>query len=65
MVDRKIFLQNKFKKNYEIIGDFDLFIRLSENWMHTRTTRIYINECLAIILKKSSNLSKKMSIFAN
>ena len=29
MIDRKILLKNKFDKKFEIIGDFDLFIKLS------------------------------------
>ena len=29
MIERKILLKNKFNKKYEIIGDFDLFIKLS------------------------------------
>ena len=54
MAERKLFLQNKFKKKYEIIGDFDLFIRLSEI-----TTIGYISKCLATYRIHSSNLSKK------
>ena len=54
MAERKLFLQNKFNKKYEIIGDFDLFIRLSE------ITQIgYVNECLATYRIHSTNLSKK------
>ena len=31
MLKRELFKKNKFNKNYNIIGDFDFFIRLSRN----------------------------------
>ena len=30
MIHRKIFQQNKFNERYDIIGDFDLFLKLSK-----------------------------------
>ena len=32
MIDRKIFQQNKFNERYDIIGDFDLFLKLSKKY---------------------------------
>ena len=29
MIRKKVFLKNKFDKQYNIIGDFDLFVRIS------------------------------------
>ena len=32
MLHRKIFQQNKFNERYDIIGDFDLFLKLSKKY---------------------------------
>ena len=32
MIDRKIFQQNKFNERYDVIGDFDLFLKLSKKY---------------------------------
>ena len=51
---RSIFKDNFFNDNYDIIGDFDLFLRLSEN------NKIgYMHDVLAVYRLHKSNLSKK------
>ena len=32
MIDKKILIKNFFNPNYDIIGDFDLFLRLSTKY---------------------------------
>ena len=54
MAERKLFSQKKFNKKFEIIGDFDLFIKLSEV-----TSIGYINKCLATYRIHNYNLSKR------
>ena len=51
---RSIFKDNFFNDNFDIIGDFDLFLRLSEN------NKIgYMHDVLAVYRLHKSNLSKK------
>jgi len=59
MVEKKILLQNKFNNKFNIIGDFDLFIKLSE------ILKIgYIHKPLATYRLHSESLSqKKRSIY--
>ena len=48
-----IFKDNSFNNNFDIIGDFDLFLKLSEN------KKIgYIHDVLAVYRLHKSNLSK-------
>ena len=49
-----IFKENSFNDNFDIIGDFDLFLKLSEN------KKIgYMHDMLAVYRLHKSNLSKK------
>ena len=51
---KSIFKDNSFNDNFDIIGDFDLFLRLSEN------NKIgYMHDILAVYRLHESNLSKK------
>jgi len=54
MVEKKLFSYKRFNKQFEIIGDFDLFIRLSEI-----TLIGYINKCLATYRIHNYNLSRR------
>lgn len=54
IIKKKIFQKIKFNKRYQIIGDFDFFIRASENYIiHV------INKSLASYRHHSDNLSNK------
>ena len=54
LLERSIFKKIKFNKKFEIIGDFDFFIKLSE------IMKIgFINEPLAFYRVHESNLSKQ------
>ena len=60
MIERKILLKNKFNKKFEIIGDFDLFIKLS-NFLKVG----FINKPLSVYNNHGNNLSlrkKKLHI---
>ena len=51
---RSIFKESSFNDNFDIIGDFDLFLKLSEN------KKIgYMHDMLAVYRLHKSNLSKK------
>ena len=53
LINKEIFKKNKFNKRFDIIGDFDFFIRLSMNY------KIFaINKPLATYRYHSTNLSK-------
>tara|TARA_Y100000768_G_scaffold113266_1_gene83444 strand:- start:176 stop:964 length:789 start_codon:yes stop_codon:yes gene_type:complete len=53
-LDKEIFENYSFNKDYEIIGDFDFFINLSKNYEFG-----CINEPLAVYRLHESNFSKK------
>ena len=54
MIRKKIFLKNKFDKRYSIIGDFDLFVRIS-----LKEKIFSIQEPLAYYRIHSSNMTTK------
>jgi len=54
MLERKIFNNQKFNNNYNIIGDFDFFLKLSKNYKFG-----CIQEYLASYRLHSSNYSQK------
>ncbi len=54
MLSKNIFKNKKFNKNYEIIGDFDFFVKLSINYKFG-----YIHKSLAFYRLHNFNLSKK------
>lgn len=60
LMKKKIFKENKFNTNYNIIGDFDFFVKLSikENFM-------CINKPLAYYRVHENNYSKKLKIHVN
>ena len=61
MIKKKILKDFKFNKNYEVIGDFDLFIKLS-----TIYKIYYINKPLAVYRVHGDNFSaKKLNIYIN
>ena len=51
---RSIFKESSFNDNFDIIGDFDLFVKLSENKKIK-----YMHDMLAVYRLHKSNLSKK------
>jgi len=61
MIEKKLLLQNKFNNKFDIIGDFDLFIKLSEMLQIG-----YIHKPLATYRLHALSLSqKKKSIYIN
>ena len=54
MLERKLFDNQKFNNNYNIIGDFDFFLKLSKNYKFG-----CIQEYLALYRLHSSNYSQK------
>ena len=59
MIRRTILKKFKFNNNYEIIGDFDLFLRLSKKYKIN-----YINKALAIYGYHGKNFSiAKINIY--
>lgn len=60
MMSRKFFFKKKFNKNYNIIGDFDYFIRLS------LSEKFYcIQKPLMYFRKHKNNYSKKIYTFSS
>ena len=61
LMSKKLFSKNKFNKRYNIIGDFDYFIRLSS------TTEMFaIRKALAFYRSHSSNFSKiKLKMYSD
>ena len=53
MVEKNIILKNKFNEKYEIIGDFDLFLKLSKNYKIGK-----IQKPLAFYRQHETNFSK-------
>ena len=51
---RSIFKESSFNDNFDIIGDFDLFVKLSENKKIK-----YMHDMLAVYRLHKSDLSKK------
>ena len=60
MIKRKLFKKYKFNKNFNIVGDFDLFLKMSLN-----ETFYCIQESLAFYRIHNKNYSKKISIYAD
>ena len=60
MIDRNLFSKNKFNQNYEIIGDFDLFLKLSKKFKIG-----VMQEPLAYYRVHNNNFSKKLSTYKN
>ena len=58
MVEKNIILKNKFNEKYEIIGDFDLFLKLSKNYKIGK-----IQKPLAFYRQHETNFSKKTKIY--
>ena len=58
MIRKEIFLKNKFDKSYNIIGDFDLFLRLSKKYEIKS-----IQKPLSYYRNHNENLSKKKNIY--
>ena len=60
-LDKKIFIEHSFNENFDIIGDFDLMLKLSK-----KKKIGYIHDTLATYRLHEENLSKKkISIHAN
>tara|TARA_X000001036_G_scaffold361323_1_gene344582 strand:- start:1310 stop:2083 length:774 start_codon:yes stop_codon:yes gene_type:complete len=59
MMDRKLFINKKFNKKYNIIGDFDFFINLS-----LRQKFYCIQKPLGVYRMHDNNFSKKINIYA-
>ena len=57
MMSRKFFFKKKFNKNYNIIGDFDYFIRLSL----LKNFTVFKNHMY--FRKHKNNYSKKYTLF--
>ena len=57
-INKKLFKNNKFDKKYNIIGDFDFFIRLS-----LKEKFYCINKPLAIYRNHDTNFSKITSLY--
>ncbi len=57
---KKLFQKNKFNKRYNIIGDFDFFLKLS-----LKEKFYCIPEPLAFYRHHDTNFSKKTNLFAN
>ena len=58
MIDRKIFEKNKFNERYDIIGDFDLFLRLSKKYKIS-----VIQSPLATARVHSRNFSSNIGLY--
>ena len=58
MIDRNLLLKNKFNQNYEIIGDFDLFLNLSKKYKIGT-----IQEPLAFYRIHNNNFSNNINIY--
>ena len=58
-MNKKLFKNNKFDKKYNIIGDFDFFIRLS-----LKEKFYCINKPLAIYRNHDTNFSKRTSLYS-
>ena len=58
MIDRNLLLKNKFNQNYEIIGDFDLFLNLSKKYKIGT-----IQAPLAFYRIHNNNFSNKINIY--
>ncbi len=59
MIKKKVLQKFRFNENYEIIGDFDLFIKLSLKYMF-----LSIQEPLSFYRLHNENLSKKYNLHA-
>ncbi len=60
-MNKKLFLKNKFKKQYNIMGDFDFFVKLSK-----KVNMSAIQEPLAYYRDHSNNFSKlKLNMYYN
>ena len=58
-MNKKLFLKNKFKKQYNIMGDFDFFVKLSK-----KVNMCALQEPLAYYRDHSNNFSKlKLSMY--
>ena len=60
MIKKNILKKFKFNENYEIIGDFDLFIKLSLKYMF-----LSIQEPLSYYRLHDNNFSRKYSLHAS
>ena len=55
-LDKKIFIEHSFNENFDIIGDFDLILKLSKkkNWLHSRCLQRI--DCTKKIFQKKKNI---------
>ena len=60
MIKKSVLKKFKFNENYEIIGDFDLFIKLSLKYMF-----LSIQEPLSYYRLHDNNFSRKYSLHAS
>ena len=61
MIKRNIFLKYKFNEKYNVVGDFDLFIRLSSLYKI-----FFLNTSLAIYRSHGDNFSNKyLNLYIN